>query len=70
MQMTLLAEPVAPLRSRSNSVSSPGPPHQEHESMSVAKITEIQASSKKGFDDAVKNSIARRQDCATSRVRG
>jgi flavin-binding protein dodecin len=27
--------------------------------MSVAKITEIQASSKKGFDDAVKNGIAR-----------
>lgn len=27
--------------------------------MSVAKITEIQASSKKGFDDAIKNGIAR-----------
>lgn len=27
--------------------------------MAIAKITEIQASSKKGFDDAVKNGIAR-----------
>jgi flavin-binding protein dodecin len=27
--------------------------------MSIAKITEIQASSKKGFDDAVKAGIAR-----------